>query len=107
MPVVGIVCISSVEKMREQLEAVWNSKSGDQPTVKGFLLTNLDCSAVAPRNEFVEKWFVLVGHSLFYCKSSDSQEYSGVFLTDVFNPVIAGVSQKVLDAFQLPGPEQV
>ena len=93
-----------MQKMRDQLDALWDSRGKDQLAVKGVLL---DGSTVTPRNELVEKWFVLVGHSLFYCKSRDSQEYSGVFLTDLFNPVVARVNQKVLDAFQLPESEQV
>lgn len=93
--------------MLEQLLALWNSRDKDQPFVKGFLLTKADSSTVPQRNQLVEKWFVLLGHSLFYCKGRDCLEYSGVFLTDVFRPVIARVNQKVLDAFQLPEAEQV
>lgn len=93
--------------MLEQLQALWNARDKDQPFVKGFLLAKPDSSTVSQRNQLVEKWFVLLGHSLFYCKDKECQEYGGVFLTDVFNPVIARVNQKVLDAFQLPEAEQV
>lgn len=90
--------------MLQQLEALWTARDKDQPFVKGVLLTNPDGSTV---NHPEERWFILLGHSLFYCKSKESLEYSGVFLTDVFNPVIARVNQKVLDTFQLPETEQV
>lgn len=96
-------------KMLEQVEALWNSRDKEQPFVKGILLTKPagvedSCNQ---RTQLVEKWFVLLGHSLFYCKDKGSAEYSGIFLTDLFNPVIARVNQKLLDTFQLPEDEQV
>lgn len=102
--------------MLEQLDALWLSRDKDQPFVKGIILSKSkpahyseDNSSLVPqRNQLLaEKWFVLLGHSLFYCKGKDSPEYSGVFLTDVLNPVIARVGQKVLDSFRLPESQQV
>ena len=92
--------------MLQQLEALWTTRDKDQPFVKGILLANPDGGTVSQRNP-EERWFILLGHSLFYCKTWGSQEYSGVFLTDVFSPVIARVNQKVLDTFELPETEQV
>lgn len=94
-------------KMLEQVEALWNSRDKEQPFVKGILLTKAGEDSCNQRTQLVEKWFVLLGHSLFYCKDKGSAEYSGIFLTDLFNPVIARVNQKLLDTFQLPEDEQV
>ena len=96
--------------MHEQLEALWSARDGDQPFVKGILLTNSKPGRLedsTQRKQLVEKWFVLLGHSLFYCKQRESPEYSGAYLTDVFSPVVARVGQKVLDGFALPEAEQV
>ncbi len=102
--------------MHEQLEALWESRDKDQPSVKGILLTNTnpapydrleESSPPAVQAQLGEKWFVLLGHSMFYCKQRDSAEYSGAYLTDVFNPVIARVSKKLLETFQLPETDGV
>lgn len=92
--------------MLEQLRALWNSRERENPLVKGIVLTRSNsedpCNA-----QIAERWFALVGHALFSCKQSESPDYSGVFLTDIFSPVIARVSQKILDAFELPEVDQV
>lgn len=99
--------------MLEQLRALWNSRERENPLVKGILLTrgseseDLDPCCNDSNAQISERWFALVGHALFSCKNSESADYNGVFLTDVFSPVIARVSQKILDAFELPEVDQV
>lgn len=103
--------------MLEQLKAVWDSKDKDHPSIRGVLCletisnqneesTKLTTNSVS-ESKLSEKWFTLLGHSLFYCKYSDCQEYSGALLTDLFSPVIARVNQKTLDAFSIPETQQV
>ena len=96
--------------MLEQLRALWNSREREKPLIKGILLTRngpADPCCNVSNAQISERWFALVGHTLFSCKQSESPDYSAVFLTDVFSPVIARVSQKILDAFELPEVDQV
>lgn len=107
--------------VQEQLRALWNSRDKDQPFVKGLLLTKTpagingldDCKTSnlqqqqQQQEQPSEKWFTLIEHSLFYCKHSECPDYSGALLTDIFCPVVARVSQSVVEAFELPEEEQV
>ena len=99
--------------MHEQLEALWRARGKEQPFVRGILLTKAPKSSLEEglRNDddevAVEKWFALLGHTLFYCKQQGSQDYNGAFLVDLFSPVAAPVGQRVLDAFHLPETNQV
>ena len=58
-------------------------------------------------NLLTEKWFTLIGHALFFSKSKESDEYSGVYLTDLFAPVVARVDQRILEEFDVPQEVQV
>ena len=113
--------------MHEQLRALWSSRDRDQGSVRGLLLAkslpsnhlvsqqDVNDSSSSCCNDLLlpraaqlsERWFTLVGHSLFYCKQRECSEFSGALLTDIFSPVIARVSQKVMDAFELPEADQV
>jgi len=95
--------------MHEQLRALWKAKSKEQAFVRGLLSKNTlnNCDDKLARNLQGEKWFALVGHTLFFCKESECADYAGALLMDVFSPIIARVNQKVLDAFQLPEAQQV
>lgn len=107
--------------VQEQLRALWNSRDKDQPFVKGLLLTRIpsinhcldvDCNSSNQQQQQQqqqpsEKWFTLIEHSLFYCKHDECPDYSGALLTDIFCPVVARVSQAVVEAFELPEAEQV
>ena len=100
--------------MHEQFEALWDARDKGLPPVKGILLTRAKSSLyldgkndACGSHQLAVKWLVLVGHSLFYCKQREGAEYGGVYLTDVFGPVVARVGQKVVEAFQLPESEQV
>lgn len=97
--------------MHEQFKALWKSRDKEQSLVIGRLLTknalNTNCSIDESNILLTEKWFTLVGHSLFFCKYEDSPDYSGVYLTDLFGPAIARVDQKILDAFDIPEDQQV
>ena len=99
-----------IKRMYEQLRALWLSRDQDHPFVKGILLTRdvLNGSNVSNScNQLTERWFTLLGHSLFYCKSSASAEFSGALLTDLFSPVIARVDEKTVGAFDLPEAHRV
>ncbi len=100
--------------MHEQLQALWNSRDREQPCVSGRLLTRsssdnnrVDNCGNDSNILITEKWFSLVGHVLFFCKSEGSTEYCGVYLTDLFAPALARVDQKVLDEFDIPAGKQV
>ena len=81
-------------RMHEQLRAVWKARDKDHPFVRGMLLTG-----AGNERKIFERWFTVVGHALFYCISRESPEYSGVFFTDIFNPVVAKVNDRTLGAF--------
>ena len=106
--------------MIEQLRALWGSRDKEQAFVRGTLLTRsapkhgnglIDASdhmnSSSSHAQLEERWFTLIGHSLFYCKHKDASEYTGALLTDIFSPVIARVSKSVMDDFQLPEEDQV
>lgn len=102
--------------MHEQLRALWKSRDSDQAFVKGLLLTKNTPIVSRPyeqgsnklaRSQLVEKSFTLIGHTLFYCKHTESPDFAGALLTDIFSPVLARVSQKIVDAFELPEAHQV
>ena len=94
--------------MHEQLRVLWKSRDKEQSFVRGRLLAknalNTNCSET---NLLTEKWFTLIGHSLFFCMYKDSPDYSDVYLTDLFGPAVTRVDQKILDAFDIPEDQQV
>ena len=81
-------------RMHEQLRAVWRKRDKEHPFVWGMLLTG-----IGNEKKVIERWFTLLGHALFYCIHRDSPEYSGVFLTDAFNPAVSRVDEKTLTTF--------
>ncbi len=114
--------------MIEQLKALWGSRDKEQAFVRGILLTRSapshhenglvvddqrqeedasEKSSCKNAAQLGERWFTLIGHSLFFCKQKESSEYNGALLTDIFSPVIARVSKAVLDEFELPESDQV
>ena len=98
-------------RMYEQLRAVWQTKDKEQPFVKGFLKSrNGLCSLngeLPAGGAIVERWFTLLGHSLFYCTHKESLEYSGALLTDLFSPVIARVDEVTHESFHATSTQQV
>lgn len=104
-----------ITRMHEQLKALWKTRDDQQPFVKGVLLTrnkSKDSDGAAEGSnegcsELLERWFTLLGHVLFFCKSRDSPEYSGALLTDLFSPVLARVDEKTFSSFGLPEADQV
>lgn len=101
----------SHSRMYDQLRALWSSKSLEQPFVKGILLSantsNHYENSEIPCSRLSERWFTLLGHSLFYSKYKDCPEFSGALLTDLFSPVIARVDLKTLQSFHLAEAQQV
>ena len=106
--------------MIEQLRALWGSRDKEQAFVRGLLLTRSalnnhenglsvdDAGKSTNKNsQLGERWFTLIGHTLFFCKHMESAEYSGALLTDIFSPVIARVSKNVLEDFEIPESDQV
>ena len=87
-------------RMHEQLRAVWKARDKDHPLVRGMLLTG-----AGNERKVLERWFTVVGHALFYCSSRESPEFSGVFFTDIFNPVVAKVNGRTLGAFDASDKE--
>ena len=73
----------------------WSPGAGGRPAEEG------------ESGEVVERWFMLLGHVLFYCTSKDSQEYAGAMLTDIFSPVMARVDDQTLESFGAPETQQV
>jgi len=98
--------------MHEQFRALWKSRDKAQSFVGGRLLTRTSSKGCVngykeESNLLTEKWFTLIGHALFFSKSKESEEYSGVYLTDLFAPVVARVDQKTLEEFDVPLEQQV
>jgi len=89
--------------MQEQIQAQWQSKDKEQLFVKGYLKSNIrsgylrDSSCVGCN--VVERWFMLLGHTLFHCVQKEAAEFAGALLTDMFSPVIARVDDKRYDSF--------
>lgn len=98
-------------RMYEQLRAVWQTKDKEQPFVRGFLKAKKGSSPlngeIPSEGDIAERWFTLLGHSIFYCTHKDSAEYSGALLTDLFSPVIARVDESTQESFNATSTQQV
>ena len=97
--------------MYEQLRAMWQSRDKEQLFVRGYLKTKSrrGCinGASEPGPTVMERWFTLLGHSLFYCTQKEATEFSGVLLTDIFSPVLARVDSLKFDSFHAESTQQV
>ena len=87
-------------RLHEQVRAVWKARDKEQPFVRGMLL-----NGAGNECRVLERWFTVIGHALFYCMSRQSPEYSGVFFTDIFNPVVARVDDRTMDTFKIDDKE--
>ena len=96
-------------RMYEQLRAMWQSGDKEQLFVRGYLKSRRGCinGASEPGPAVIERWFTLLGHSLFYCTQKEAAEFSGVLLTDVFSPVFARVDSVKFDSFHAESSQQV
>ena len=82
-------------RMHEQLRALWKGRDkAEHPFVRGLILTGGGNGL-----RVTERWFSVLGHALFYSINRDSPEYSGVFLADIFYPVISRVDEGTLNVF--------
>ena len=79
---------------------MWKARDKEQPFVCGMLL-----NGAGNECRVLERWFTVIGHALFYCMSRQSPEYSGVFFTDIFNPVVARVDDRTMDTFKIDDKE--
>lgn len=97
--------------MYEQLKALWLAGDKEHSFVRGYLKTKIKRDYLNGHSEagasVVERWFTLLGHSLFHCMQKESLEFSGALLTDVFNPVIARVNEKTFNSFSVEENLQV
>lgn len=98
-------------RMYEQLRAVWLTRDKDHPFVKGYIKTKIKRSYLNGHTDaganVVERWFTLLGHSLFHCVQKDSTEFTGALLTDLFSPVIARVDDVKFKSFTADDTLQV
>ena len=82
-------------RTHDQLRAVWKARDRDVQPVRGYVSFGSD-----PEKRTVqERWFFVTGHELFYTVSRESSEHSGVYLADVFCPVITQVTEVTLKEF--------
>eukprot|EP00731_Ephydatia_muelleri_P015537 Em0008g1257a len=87
--------MATVARTHDQLRAVWKARDKELQPVRGYVLFGSD-----PQMRTVqERWFFVSGHQLFYTASRESPEYSGVYLADVFSPVITQVTETTLIEF--------
>lgn len=83
-------------RTHDQLRAVWKARDKDLQPVRGYVAFG---AADPQRRTVQERWFFVSGHQLFYTASRESAEYSGVYLADVFCPVITQVTEATLMEF--------
>lgn len=82
-------------RTHDQLRAVWKARDKEVQAVRGYVSFGSD-----PEKRILqERWFFVAGHELFYTVSRESSEYSGVYLADVFCPVITQVTEVTLKEF--------